>query len=152
MCLPNKTGFGLVAAAQKKLPGVRNAIFALSARGSSPAGFEIPDGLREALSRPMGAALYGLEAQHRAIKEQVLKVVAVLDGRMNVHSRLYALRMRLAALSALRFLRIVAPRPAPLFPPRCAFRIFCAQGALNPKKRAERGRMFVFCEQFSGEF
>lgn len=113
MCLPDETGFGLVDAAQKKLSGVRNAIFALSARGSSPApaGFETPDGLREALSRPMGAALYGLEAQHRAIKEQVLKAGAVPDGRMNVHNRLYALRMRLAALSALRFLRIVAPSP-----------------------------------------
>lgn len=152
MCLPNKTGFGLVDAAQEKLLWVRNAVFALSARGSSPAGFEIPDGLREALSRPTGAALYGLEAQHRAIKEQVLKAVAVPDGRMNVHSRLYALRMRLAALSALRFLRIVLPSPRTAVPAPLRFPDFLRAGRAESKKRAERGRMFVFCEQFSDKF
>lgn len=94
-----------MSAARDKPPGMRDAIFAsASQRGESTShtGFGIPDGLREALSRPTGAVLYGLEARHREMKEQGIKTVAVPDGRMKVHSRAYALRTRIAALSAFR--------------------------------------------------
>lgn len=47
------------------------------------------------------------------MKEQGIKTVAVPDGRMNVHSRAYALRTHIAALSALR-----SPQIAPLLPSR----------------------------------
>ncbi len=95
----------------------------------APTGVGIPDGLREVLSCPTGAVLYGLEARHREMKEQGIKTVAVPDGRMKVHSRAYALWTRIVALSALRFPQIAPLLPSRRYPRPAALPAFSARRA-----------------------